>query len=191
LAYNFEDLPSLDELETSSPSCFELPSPISDFSAPGEEYLGDQTAPINPWVTPTSFGNKIISLTTSCSSPMEIPDLASSSGSSRSSSPEETEHKLRTTRLAKAGRKDHTRSKKFQAKPSGRHNAHNLIEKRYRNSLNTKIQTLRDCIPCFSTAVKEEEEGGDEVDSDSGESRRPMKCNKVCFESTVLDQRLT
>lgn len=111
---------------------------------------------------------------------METPDLDLSSGSSRSSSPQETEHVRRTKNPTKLGRK--RRSEDCQAKSSRSkpNNAHNLIEKKYRNNLNNKIQALRDCIPSLHSTVKEEG-GENDMDSDAGESRKAQKCNKVRF----------
>jgi hypothetical protein len=60
----------------------------------------------------------------------------------------------------------------------GQKNSHNLIEKRYRNNLNSKINALRDSIPSLCSTAKEEE-GEDAMDSDSGEMRKAPKCNKV------------
>ena len=71
-------------------------------------------------------------------------------------------------------------SRGISASPIGKRqkNSHNLIEKRYRNNLNSKINVLRHSIPSLCSTVKEEE-GEDAMDSNSGERMKAQKCNKV------------
>jgi hypothetical protein len=194
LSYDFEDIPAFDEFGAScslpnaaSPSDFELPSPISDFSSLSEEFPVDQESSINPWVIPSALGP-------ATSPAMEMHDLASPAGSSLSSSPQEPDYKPRTKRSTKQGRRNSTQSNDSRATSSGsnRHNAHNLIEKRYRNNLNSKIQTLRDCIPSLRTVKEEEDEDDNDMNSDAGESRKARKCNKVSsFPMSKFIYRLT
>jgi len=175
-------------ISSSSPE-FGLPSPISDSSSLSAEDAFDQKSLIDLWVVPTAFENNINTSTASCNSPsgedfpgITIPSLASSPSSSESNSPRDVEHDAgikRPTPRARKHQPGNSRAKSPCLKPQ---NAHNLIEKKYRNNLNTKINTLRDNIPSLRSATKEDED----MDSDSGESRKVVrKCNKVNIYSTV------
>ena len=86
-----------------------------------------------------------------------------------------------TQRPIKRARKHPSENSRAKSPGSKRQNAHNLIEKRYRNNLNIKINALRDSIPSLRFATKENEEDEDGMDSDAGESRKVQKCNKVSF----------
>jgi len=57
---------------------------------------------------------------------------------------------------------------------------HNIIEKRYRNNLNSKITTLRDCVPCLRNA-KDGAEGA------LGEEIVPQKINKATILSKAIE----
>jgi hypothetical protein len=184
-------LQSLDDLESgsnlsnsSSPPEFRLPSPISDSSSLSVEGPFDQKSLINPWVILTAFENNT-NPTAPCNSPGEnfrgilIPSLASSPGSSESDSPWDVEHDVEIKRPSLPARKHRSGSSRAKSPCLKPRNAHNLIEKRYRNNLNSKINTLRDSIPSLRSATKENEEGEDGMDSNAGESRRIQKCNKV------------
>lgn len=117
-----------------------------------------------------------------CSSPSSASS-PSPSDSSSNSSHAETKRSPPTPRSRKS-------PSKSQAKPASRSkgkSSHNLIEKRYRNNLNSKIQILRDCIPALSskrsrsasTSTSEEEEEG-------GEGEGEIKCNK----GTILEKAI-
>jgi hypothetical protein len=186
-------LQSLDDPESgsnlsnssSSPE-FGLPSPISDSSSLSAEDAFDQKSLIDLWVVPTAFENNINTSTASCNSPsgedfpgITIPSLASSPSSSESNSPRDVEHDAgikRPTPRARKHQPGNSRAKSPCLKPQ---HAHNLIEKKYRNNLNCKINTLRDSIPSLRSAKKENEEGEDGMDSNAAESRKTQKCNKV------------
>jgi hypothetical protein len=151
----------------SSPPAFELPSPISDYSSLGEEDLFDQKPLINPWV----LNNNITSPTVSWSTPsrenppaMKTPDLGSSSESSASGSPRDVETKKPTKR---------TRKHPSEAK-SANHRTHNLIEKRYRNNLNSKIMSLRNITQSLNS-TNSNKDGDDAMDGDAGESKKASK----------------
>jgi len=209
LAYNFEDFQSLDnqesyfKLEASSPPAFAMPSPISDSSSlSGVEDNFDQIPVVDPWVIPTALENNANTPTAAYNSPFEedfsattmIPNFASSPASSSSNSswePEQPDVKAKTTTMRARKQKQQQRSEKdSRAKPESpqclkRQNSHNLIEKRYRNNLNTKINTLRDCIPSLrSPTIKEDEEAEDGMDSDTG--KQAQKCNK----GIILDKAI-
>lgn len=83
-------------------------------------------------------------------------------------------------------RKHQSKNSRAKSPCSKRQNAHNLIEKRYRNNLNCKINTLRNSIPSLRSATKENEEGEDGTDSDAGESNKVQKCNKVKYIFSVV-----
>jgi len=207
LAYNFEDLQSPDDLESgfslsnsSSPPVFELPLPILDSSSLSTEDPFNQKSLIDPWVIPiTAFENNTNTTPTApCNSPsgenfpaIATPSLVSSPDSSESNSPwDVVEHDVGTKRpTTMRARKQH-RSENSRAKVPTcpkRQNLHNLIEKRYRNNLNSKIQTLRDSIPSLRSATTDDEEGEDGMDSDAAaEIRKVQKCNKgVILEKAI------
>ncbi|KAH8772399.1 helix-loop-helix DNA-binding domain-containing protein [Hyaloscypha finlandica] len=199
LACKYEGFQSFDDLESSfnlssssSPPLFELPSPISDSSSLSEANLFNQKSLIDLLVRPTAIRNNTIALTAPCNSPsgenfpaIATPNLASSPGSSEANSPWDVEHeagvKRSTTRTQKR------RSENSRAKvPCSKHkNSHNLIEKKYRNNLNSKIQTLRDSIPSLRSARREDEDE-DGMDSDAAGSRTVQKCNK----GTILEKAI-
>jgi hypothetical protein len=203
LAYNFEDLQSLDnqesyfKLEPSSPLEFSLPSPISDSSSISAEDQFDQKPVIDPWVLPTALENNANTPTAPCNSPFEedfpatamIPNFASSPASSSSNSSWELEQpdvKTKTTTMRSRKQKQQRSEKDSRAKPQSpsclkRQNSHNLIEKRYRNNLNTKINSLRDSIPSLRSTTKEDED----MDSDCESRKVVQKCNKVNIYSNV------
>ncbi|KAE9366443.1 hypothetical protein N431DRAFT_430509 [Stipitochalara longipes BDJ] len=178
LNFSFEEMQSLDDLQSSnlfdpsSPSDFALPSPISETSSLSFEDRFDQKSFIDPWALPLTFENPI-DLAAPHNSPfgdhLATPSLASSPESSEVTSPCDIKHESKkpTTRTRKPRAKPRTAVCKAQT-------AHNLIEKRYRNNLNTKIATLRDAIPRLrSVDVKAED-----MDDDTTEQRMPLKCNK-------------
>lgn len=193
LAFDFEDLQSLDlkSYNLSNSSClpeFALPSPILDDPSLNTEDRFDQKSFIEPWLIPTAFEN---STATPAAAPhssptLSAPSLASSPSSSESDSQWDVDRdaepkKSKSTVSLRTGKKNQLSetSRGKSASPIGKrqNNSHNLIEKRYRNNLNSKISALRDCIPSLCSTVKEEE-GEDAMDSDSGERRRAQKCNK-------------
>jgi len=194
LAFDFEDLQSLDDLEScnlsnsSSPPEFALPSPISDASPLNAEDLFDQKSFIEPWLIPTAFENSTATPAAPCNSPtLSAPSLASSPSSSESNSLWGVDRdvelkKSKSTVSLRTGKKNQlsetSRGKSASPIGKGQKNSHNLIEKRYRNKLNSKINALRDSIPSLCSTVKEEEEGEDAMDSDSGGMRKAQKCNK-------------
>lgn len=198
LAYNFEDFQSLDnqesyfKTENSIPTVFALPSPISDSSSlSGAEETFDQKPTIDPWVIPTALENASTP-SGPCNSPFEedfptikkFPSFASSSSSSPSSSAawEMERPELAPKPTTKRSRKQ-KRSEKDSTPPClGRQNSHNLIEKRYRNNLNTKINSLRDSIPSLRSAAKEDED----MDSDCEGKKVVQKCNK----GIILDKAI-
>jgi len=196
LAFDFEDLQSLGDLEScnlsnsSSPPEFALPSPISDASSLTAEDRFDQKSFIDPWLIPIAFENNTTTPAAPCKSPtLSPPSLASSPSSSESNSPwdvnqdaetKKSKSKI-TMRTGKGRNQPSEASRGKSASPIGKrqNNSHNLIEKRYRNNLNSKINALRDSIPSLCSTVKEEE-GEDAMDSDAGDERRKaQRCNKV------------
>jgi hypothetical protein len=190
--HSFDDLGSSNLWNSSSPPEFELPSPISDSSSLNiEDRFDDQNSFIDPWVIPTAFENNTNTPAASFNSPSEenhhtisTPSLASSPGSSsETNSSRHVERddvetkKPTTTRVGKRHQSEKSRARSPICKSQ---NAHNLIEKRYRNKLNTKINALRDSIPSLRSATKGDEEGGEDgMDSDADERRKGQKCNKV------------
>jgi hypothetical protein len=200
LAYNFEDFQSLDNQESyfklensSSPPEFSLPSPISDSSFLSAEDPFDQKPVIDLWVRPTALENSASTATAPCNSPFEedfpatamIPNFASSPASSSSNSSWEVgqpEVKTKTTTMRARKQKQQKRCEKDLPLCLKRQSSHNLIEKRYRNNLNSKINILRDSIP----SLRSNEEAEDGMDSDAGESGKMVqKCNKVNIYSTI------
>jgi hypothetical protein len=189
---DFEDLQSLSDpvsasnlFISSSPPAFELPSPTSDFSSLCGEDLFDQKPLINPWVVPTALNKNTTNPTTSWSTPsgenspdMELPDLASPSESSGSNSPRDIKHNIKTKRLTKRGQKHPSEDCRAKSPGSLRQKPHNLIEKKYRNNLNSKIMSLRDSIPSLRS-TNENNDSENAMDSDAGESRKALKCSKV------------
>jgi hypothetical protein len=136
----------LSMLPLPSPSAFELPSPISDFSSLSDEHPFDLNSFVDDCISPTALTNNPFDNTASWStlfgedSPttgMDGLDSPSPPSSSSPSSPRE----IKTEKKTKASRK-HSPTLSL-----GRVKSHNLIEKRYRNNLNSRIMTLRDCIP--------------------------------------------
>ncbi|KAL5330678.1 hypothetical protein ACEPPN_000197 [Leptodophora sp. 'Broadleaf-Isolate-01'] len=200
LAFDFEDLQSFD-LEScnlsnsSSPAEFALPSPISDASHLNAEDLFDQKSFIEPWLIPTAFENSTATPAALCNSPtLSAPSLASSPSSSESNSPWDVDRdvepkKSKSTISPRTVKKNQiseiSRGKSASPIGKGQKRSHNLIEKRYRNNLNSKINTLRDSIPSLRSTAKEEE-GEDAMDSDSGEMRKAQKCNK----GIILDKAI-
>jgi hypothetical protein len=159
-----EDFQTPDDLEstfnlstTSSPPMFELPSPIlSSFSLSNADPF-DQKPLLDLWV-PTA-----IETTMAATSPSETSSPTSSTSNSSRAQPKRSPARTR---------KPQPRSENSSPKAScgkGK-NSHNLIEKRYRNNINSKIQTLRDCIPSFRSKNEDE--------SEDGESEGKVKCNK-------------
>ncbi|KAH9204967.1 helix-loop-helix DNA-binding domain-containing protein [Leptodontidium sp. 2 PMI_412] len=201
LACDFEDLQSLCDLEScnisnsSSPPEFALPSPKSDASPLDVEDRFDQKSFIEPWLNPTAFENSTLTPVAPCNSPsLSTPSLASSPSSSKSNSPWNVNRdvKLKKSKSPvslRTGKKNKlpetSRGKSSSLVGKGQKNSHNLIEKRYRNNLNSKINTLRECIPSLCSTVKEGE-GEDAMDSDSSEMRKAPKCNK----GTILDKAI-
>lgn len=202
LAFDFEGLQSLGDLEScnlsdsSSPPEFALPSPISDVSFLTAEDHFDQKSFIDPWLIPTAFENSASAPAAPCNSPsISAPSLASSPSSMESNSPREVDQDVErkksiptvTLRTGKGRNQPPEPSRGKSASPicKRQNNSHNLIEKRYRNNLNSKINTLRDCIPSLCSAVNEEE-GEDAMDSDAGERRKVQKCNK----GIILDKAI-
>jgi hypothetical protein len=68
--------------------------------------------------------------------------------------------------------------------PSKHHTAHNMIEKRYRNNLNTKIAALRDSVPSLRIATKESCSDTESAESDLGGKIERQKLNKVRISET-------
>lgn len=177
---------------SSSLPAFELPSPISDSSSLDEENLFDETQFSSSWVLPTALNdttiNQIASWATfsgenSPTTIMDTPDLTSSSDSSRSNSPLNSEHEEEEEAKKKSSKQSRKQSK---SAPSGCHKSHNLIEKRYRNNLNSKIMSLGARIPSLR-AKHENKDGEDATDSDTGDSRKAKKWNK----GVILEKALT
>ncbi|RDL32397.1 Uncharacterized protein BP5553_08853 [Venustampulla echinocandica] len=204
LPFDFEDLQSFGDPESchlstsSSPPEFALPSPISDVSHTPEDRL-DQKSFIDPWLIPTAFENNNNTTTPAAprNSPiLSPPSLASSPSSSESNSPWDVDRDVETKRSKPTaairtgeGRSQSSETSRGKsASPIGKrqNSSHNLIEKRYRNNLNSKINALRDSIPSLRFAGKEEEEGEDAMDSDAGERRKAQKCNK----GIILDKAI-
>lgn len=201
LPFDFEDLQSFGDLEScnlstsSSPPEFALPSPISDASHTPED-RSDQKSFIDSWLVPTAFENNTTTPAAPCNSPtLSPPSLASSPSSSESNFPWDVDRDVETKkskptvtmRTGKGRNQSSETSRGKSASPIGKRqkNSHNLIEKRYRNNLNSKINALRDSIPSFRFAGKEEE-GEDAMDSDAGERRKAQKCNK----GIILDKAI-
>jgi hypothetical protein len=168
---NFQDLYNM----FSTPSPFELPSPISDVSSSAEDMFG-LTEPIDWDMLPAT--NDIITSTTTA--PWNAPcspaahSRRSSSVSSASSSPRFPPANKKPTRTTK---RDVVRKSSSSSSKCGR-TTHNLIEKKYRTNLNAKITCLRDVIPSLSQSHPGISEDDDE--------NRPMKINKgVILENAI------
>ncbi|PVH68297.1 hypothetical protein DL98DRAFT_522848 [Cadophora sp. DSE1049] len=202
LAFDVEDLQSLCDLEScnlsnsSSPPEFALPSPISDASPLDAEDRFDQKSFIEPWLNPTAFKkNGTPTPAAPCNSPtLSTANLASPPSSSESNSPWNVNRdvelkKSKSPVSLRTGKKNQlsetSRGKSSSPIGKGQKNSHNLIEKRYRNNLNSKINALRDSIPSLCSTSKEEE-GEDAIDSDCCEMRKAQKCNK----GTILDKAI-
>jgi len=158
-----------DQLMTSSPSPWDLPSSISDASS-----RNSSIDPLSLWSVNNVENSPI----------MTVLDLASSPESSEASSPGDSERDSKIKKSIKRGRKRASKESP-EASPTtpknGRITSHNLIEKRYRNNLNSKIISLRDSIP--SLCLNERAES---LDSDSGETKRPLRFNKgVILDSAI------
>jgi len=168
---------------TSRPCSFELPSPISDHSPLDEEDTFDYKDYIEPRVMSDAFDdNSIIPATPCCtlsrenSPAMDLFEVASSFESSGSNSPRDTEHDMEARKPRKPKTKARKRpSEDYRAESPGssRTRAHNLIEKRYRNNLNSKIKALRDILPSPDSIDDSE----NAMDCDARESKR-FKWNK-------------
>jgi hypothetical protein len=187
LSYDFEDYELLDELPVDQilPE-LTLPSPVSDFSSMNMDDLLDLEPRDDPWdildgsqyhhndpLTPVTSPSKQ-------NSSIDVVDLSPLDGVlDLDSIPQVKVEKMSKSLTEKARKQD---SKKLRGKyaRAKRQNEHNLIEKRYRNNLNSKINTLRNNIPCLST-TKDKECGNDGMESDDSESARFQKCNKVCL----------
>jgi hypothetical protein len=190
---DFEDLQSLSDplsaynISTSlSPPAFDLPSPISDFPSLGVEDLFDEKLLLNLWAVPTAFNNNTINPTASGTNPSgenshtgKIHDWASSSSaSSESSSPRAIEDDIEKKKPIKRVRKHPSEDCRAKSPGSIGHKPHNLIEKKYRNNLNSKIMCLRDSIQ-NRHPMNENKDGGNALDSDAGESKKVPKWSKV------------
>ncbi|KAN0089945.1 hypothetical protein V8E51_018524 [Hyaloscypha variabilis] len=186
LVLELDEMPILDDLESSnlfdpsSPTEFGLPSPISDTSSFTPEDKFDPKSLISPWALPTTFDTATDSMLAAASnclygdgSPSILaPSIASSPASSSSDTEHDTEAPKPTTRARKS-RPSNPRSRSPIAKSP---TAHNLIEKRYRNNLNTKINTLRDTLPSLRSAAE----------GDGAERRPAQKCNKGVILDTAI-----
>jgi len=163
---------------------FGLPSPISDYSSTAEDNLMGLNQRITSWDLPTDFSNDTFITTSLYNSPSEdssplamIPDSTASPESSSSNSPQNVDQDMKTKKPTKRERKPQSENGRAKSPALKRQNAHNLIEKRYRNNLNSKINSLRDCLPSLRTVKKEKDEEEDGMESDS-ESKTVRKCNK-------------
>jgi len=104
-----------------------------------------------------------------------LPQSPYSSDFTSSPEPEpESEIEVQTRKYSKQKQQ----SKANQVGPK-RHIAHNIIEKRYRNNLNSKIAALRDCVPSLNTRTKENSSGMDSAESDLGKQNGLQRFNKV------------
>jgi len=192
-SYDFGDKKISDDFDSNfslpsplSPTAFGLPSPISDYSQ-SEEASFDPSQFISPWDISTPLSKNTINTAPSAET-LELlakafPYSAStastsmpSTPSSSSYSPKSSNNDFRAKKSTKQTRK--SQSEKSQAKSPihKTQKAHNLIEKRYRNNLNEKINALRDCIPTLRSVKKESDQDEDMEDDDAGDSK--PKCNK-------------
>jgi len=157
LSCETKDFQNLDELEsnfnlstTSSPTAFSLPSPISDSSSLA--------------IDPFEFDQKTLWFPTAIETPTVVPCNSPSEASSPSPSSEESSSYSPRAESKRSPVAPRSRSRKPKSQPQSKtcvskgKNSHNLIEKRYRNNLNSKIQILRDCIPSFRSSENESEE---------------------------------
>jgi len=141
---------------------------------------------ITCWDVPTAFSNDTFNMTSLYDTPEEessppvlIPDSSSSPESFSSSSPQNIDYDIKTKKPTKRDRKHQSENGRAKSPALKRQSAHNLIEKRYRNNLNSKINSLRDCIPSLRAVKKEnDEDDEDGMDSDSNECKTVRKCNK-------------
>ncbi|KAH8598370.1 hypothetical protein B0O99DRAFT_41806 [Bisporella sp. PMI_857] len=189
-AYNFEDLQSIDGLESGF-NLSELPSPISDSSSHSVKDPLEQQPLTDSWVIPTTFENSTSTPSALCICPFRdnfpviaIPSVASSPGSPEPNLPQDVD--AGTKRRTMRARKHWSENTRVKSPCSKGQNAHNLIEKRYRTNLNSKITALRDSIPSLRSAMKEDDGGEDAMDSDIGGNGKIPKCNK----GIVLDKAI-
>jgi hypothetical protein len=175
----FEDNQNIKDLSMiPSPSAFELPSPISDYSSLSDENPFDLNSFVDDCISPIALNNNTFDNTASWStlfgedSPttgIDSLDAASSPESSSPSSPREIKTERKTTKQSRR----HLPEAKSPA--LGRAKSHNLIEKRYRTNLNSRIMSLRDIIPSLR------------CDSSSdGDSNDAKKFSKVSFSHALL-----
>jgi hypothetical protein len=175
----FEDNQNIKDLSMiPSPSAFELPSPISDYSSLSEEYPFDLNSFVDDCISPMALNNSPLDNAASWStlfgedSPtagMDTLDAPSSPESSSPSSPREIKKERKTVKQSRR------HSPEAKSPALGRVKSHNLIEKRYRNNLNSRIMSLRDSIPSLR------------CDSSSdGDSNDAKKFSKVSFSHALL-----
>ncbi|EPE33130.1 HLH, helix-loop-helix DNA-binding protein [Glarea lozoyensis ATCC 20868] len=190
LSYDFDDYELLAGLPVDQilPE-FTLPSPVSDYSSMNMDGLLESRDdvwdilnesrhlhddPFTPAATPSKKN---------CSTDAtHSPSLDSCLGTN--SSPTVKAEKTSKSLTEKSRKQDSKKARGKYAR-SKRQNEHNLIEKRYRNNLNSKINTLRNNIPCLSS-IKEKECGNDGMESDDSDGTRLQKCNKgIVFDKAV------
>jgi len=188
----FEELENLnDPLSAYSSSSFELPSPISESSIDIEDFL-DQNPLFGSWSLPGALSNNTITSTTpknilikeEPSPTMRMAELASYSESSECNSPRESEQGTKTRKPKQKARKP-SQDRQAKSPVPSRQKAHNFIEKRYRNKLNSRIASLRDSIPSLR-ACNENTDGDDAMDSDAEENKIAPKLSK----SVILDKAI-
>lgn len=149
------------------------PSPVPDISASDAEDLFD-TAPID-WEMFAANNAALDPAALYTTSPLSshspvLPELSSPSSSTSSDSPRdstysESKHHPATRKASKTQRA----TKASSPKPPCSRKTHNLIEKKYRTNLNTKINALRASLPslCMPSSNSSEED-----------EERPVKWNK-------------
>ena len=115
-----------------------------------------------------------------------MPTLAQSSPLSDSALPSEPEPEPETEEETR-----NSLNKRQPAKPKAKtlssknSTAHKIIEKRYRNKLNKKIEALRDSVPSLRIAAKEKCGDGDSAEGDLGGQIETQKLNKVSVATTL------
>lgn len=176
LGYDFNVLP-----QSSRPPFFRFTSSISDVSPLDMTKALGQPEVMEAWEMQSTRDNILDHVSPSSSSE---ETSASTPVDSVPSSPQDAKSNEKAKKWTSSDRK---RRSSRSASPTSKRQilGHNLVEKKYRNNLNSKINLLRESIPYLSDVPRKRESGDDyDLDLDVGESGKVRRCCK----GKILDE---